>query len=180
MIQFKNTDTHFGVVSIFFHWLMAILIICIIALGLTMTSISRSDFQFKLFRWHKELGILVLMLVVLRLIWRYKNKIPSLNFLPAWERMSARGVHWILYACMILMPITGWFMSSAAGISVSFFGLFVMPNFISPNEVAHEWLEDIHVSLAFFLIGVICLHTAAALKHYFIDKDEVMQRMLKP
>ncbi|EKD74287.1 MAG: Cytochrome b561 transmembrane protein [uncultured bacterium] len=176
----KNTSSHFGLVSIFFHWIMAILIIALLIIGIYMTRIPISPLKLKLFRWHKELGVLVFMLVILRLMWRLSNITPTLSSLPLWERLAARSVHWVFYGFMFVLPITGWALSSAAGIPVSFFGLFILPNLVSPNEELRLLLTQIHMWLAYCLIAVLCLHIAAALKHHFINKDEILRRMLWP
>jgi cytochrome b561 len=175
----KNTSTQFGLISILFHWLMAILIITMLCLGIYMTRISVSPLQLKLFRWHKELGFLVLILALFRLTWRVTNITPVLQ-LPTWEKLSARTAHGLLYGFMIFLPITGWLLSSAAGIPVSFFDWFLLPNLIAPSEELRQVFTEIHEWLAYSLIGVLSLHILAALKHGFIDKDDILERMLWP
>src|SRR3990167_9432859 len=113
--------------------------------------------------------MLVFMLVFLRLYWRYLNIRPDLA-LPWWEKYAALSVHWAFYGFMFILPITGWLLSSAAGIPVSFFGWFTFPDLVSPNEDLRLLITEIHMWLAYVLIAVICLHAAAALKHYFINK----------
>src|SRR5689334_14604589 len=134
MILLKNTKNHFGITSILLHWLMAFLLILIFILGIYMTQISISPLQLKLFREHKELGMLGLMLVFLRIGWRFSNLVPSLAALARWESIAAYSVHWIFYGFMFALPITGWILSSAAGIPVAFFGLWVFPDLVTPNE----------------------------------------------
>lgn len=179
MILIKNTENRFGVMTIFLHWLMALLIIAILIAGIYMTRIPISGLKLKLFRWHKEFGMLVLMLVIFRFYWRVSNPRPELPLLW-WEKYSALSVHWAFYGFMFILPITGWLLSSAAGIPVSFFGWFTFPDLVSPNEELRLLLTEIHMWLSYVLIAVICLHAAAALKHYFINKDEILQRMLWP
>jgi cytochrome b561 len=174
----KNTEQRFGMAAITLHWLMAILLISLLALGLYMTRIPISALKLKLYGWHKELGVLALMLVTLRLGWRLGNITPTLSELPYWEKLAARSVHWIFYALMFAMPISGWLITSAAGLPVSFFGLFVLPNLIAPNEELRHLFAKIHEYLAYGLIAAICGHVVAALKHHFIDKDDIFRRML--
>lgn len=173
----KNTENQFGFVAIFLHWLMAILIIGMLALGIYMTRIPVSLLKLKLFGFHKEYGMLVLMLVILRLFWRVTNVTPALSSLPLFERFAARSVHWIFYGLMFAIPITGWLVTSAAGLPVSFFGLFVIPNLISPNDDQRLLFTQIHKWLSYGLIVVLCGHIAAALKHHFINKDDILRRM---
>lgn len=179
-MQLKNTKHNFGVVSIILHWLMAILIVCMIAVGLYMTDLPKSPEKFQFYGWHKEFGILILMLAIVRLTWRLRNITPTLEASPRWEMITARTVHWAFYFFMFANPLTGWMMSSSAGVSVSFFGLFTLPNLVSPSKTGQALFATIHQYLAFTLIAILCLHTAAALKHHFINKDSILRRMLRP
>jgi cytochrome b561 len=179
-MQLKNTKDGFGIISIIIHWLMALLIIGLLAEGLYMERISISVQKLELYGLHKEFGILVLMLVVVRLIWRIENITPSLDSLIYLERLAARSMHIAFYIFMFLLPLTGWAISQAAGLPVSFFGLFLLPDFIRPNEHLQQLFTEIHEWLAYALILAICGHVAAALKHHFIDKDTILKRMLCP
>jgi cytochrome b561 len=173
----KNSESHFGIVAILFHWVMAILIIGLLVLGLYMVRVPISLEKLKLYGWHKEYGMLALLLVVARSIWRVLNLIPLLT-LPWWEKLAARAVHYAFYGFMFAMPITGWIITSSAGLPVSFFGLFVFPDFISPNPDTMQLFQQIHKWLGYGLIATILLHAAAALKHHFINKDDILRRML--
>lgn len=173
----KNTNDRYGLVAIILHWLMAILIISLLALGLYMTSLPIGLQKLKLYGWHKEYGLLVLWLVILRLAWRLFNRTPQLS-LPWWEKIAARSVHWAFYVFMFAMPITGWLITSAAGLPVSFFGLFVLPSIVPASDASRELFEVIHQWIGYGLIAAIVLHSAAALKHHFINKDDILRRML--
>lgn len=177
MMQIKNSATRYGLVAIILHWVMTILIIGMLSLGLYMTDLPIGMQKLKFYGWHKEFGVLVLMLVTLRITWRASNITPMLN-IPTWEKIAARITHWLFYGLMFALPITGWTMSSAAGIPVSFFGWFTLPNLAAPNPALMHLLEDVHSFLAFTLIGAIVLHLCAALKHHFYDKDDILKRML--
>ena len=174
---FKNTETSYGGVAIILHWVMAILIIGLIMLGIYMVGLPISYQKLKLYGWHKEYGFLALALVVIRLWWRLINMTPQLA-LPIFEKIAARTVHWLFYFCMFAMPLTGWMITSAAGLPASFFGLFVLPNLILPNEETRLLFQLIHQWLGYALLGLIFLHTSAALKHHFINKDDILRRML--
>lgn len=182
MKSIKNTEGHFGLISIFLHWFMALLIIIMLILGFSIASLPDVGFDVlkgQLIFTHKELGVLVLTLVAFRLIWRIFNVVPALSSrIPAWQKFLARASHIALYGFMFAIPITGWCMSSAAGFSVTYFGLFNLPNLISPNvHQAHLFLE-IHKWLAFGLIATLVIHVGAALMHHFIDKDDTLRKML--
>jgi len=180
MILLKNTQNRFGLIAILIHWLMAFMLIFMVTLGLYMVRLPVSVQKLKFFGWHKEWGIVVFMLVIVRLMWRWFNSLPSLHQLPRWERVSARGVHIAFYIFMVLIPVSGWLITSFAGLPVSFFGWFLLPNLGAPNPALQLFFEQVHQWLAYALIFAFCLHVGAALKHYFINKDDIMQRMLKP
>jgi cytochrome b561 len=177
-MQLKNTNDHFGVITIFLHWIMAILLIGLVIMGLYMTWIPWSTTKLQLFGWHKEYGILALFLVTLRIIWRIQNVLPALSSLPTVERIAARTVHWTFYLLMFAIPLTGWLITSAAGLPVSFFGLFVLPNLVSSNQETMLLFENIHKWLNYGLIAIFCLHVSAALKHHFINKDDILRRII--
>ena len=175
----KNTQTQYGVVAKFIHWLMALLIIGMLALGLYMSDLPISELKLRLYGIHKEFGILILMLVMFRIVWRIGNIVPLLpNTIPVWQKFAAHAVHWMLYGFMFAMPITGWLMTSAAGLPPSFFGLFTLPSLIAPNAALFKLFIDIHSWLAYGLIATFCAHVGAALQHHFIEKDDVLRRML--
>jgi cytochrome b561 len=176
-MQLTNTDTRYGFVAIFLHWLMTIIIIGLLALGLYMVQLPISHEKLKLYGWHKEFGLLVLMLVVIRLTWRLINMTPRL-VLPLWEKIAARGAHWTLYLLMFAMPLTGWLITSAAGLPPSFFGLFVLPTLIQPNDQLLHVFQAMHQWIGYSFIAVIALHMSAALKHHFINRDDILRRML--
>lgn len=118
-MQIRNTSTKFGQVTIFFHWIMAVLIIGLLGVGLYMVRIPISLEKLKLYGWHKEYGFLVLFLAFFRLIWRLTNQLPELA-IPLLEKIAARSMHWAFYFFMFAMPISGWLITSAAGLPASF------------------------------------------------------------
>lgn len=177
-MRLKNTNRNFGLVTIFLHWLMAFLIIGLLGLGLYMVSLPISLNKVKLYGWHKEYGFLLLSLAIIRLGWRLSNTTPELS-LPILEKIAARVVHWSFYACMFALPISGWLVTSSAGLPASFFGLFLIPNLIQPNESLRPLFQLAHQYLGYALIVLIILHTSAALKHHFINNDDILKRMMK-
>jgi cytochrome b561 len=127
MTSIANTKERFGAAAMLLHWSMAFLIIGLAALGLYMVTLPDVGFNTKkivLILFHKEVGLLVLVLLAARLAWRVTHILPQLvAHLPDWQQIAARFVHLCFYALMFALPMTGWLMSSAAGIPVSFFGL---------------------------------------------------------
>lgn len=176
-MRLKNSENEYGLIAISLHWIMAVLMIGLLAIGLYMTPLPVSIEKLKLYGWHKELGLLVLALAMIRLTWRLSNKTPHL-VIPWYEKIAARFVHWAFYGFMFAMPITGWLITSAAGLPASFFGLFTLPNLIEPNEQARLFFQWIHHWLGYALIVAILLHVTGALKHHLIDKDDILRRMI--
>ena len=175
----KNTNDRYGTIAIFLHWVMAFIIIFMLALGLYMVRLPVSPQKIKLFGWHKEFGMLILMLACFRIGWRLASTIPTLpKEIPSWQKIAARTVHWAMYVFMFAMPITGWLTTSAADFPVSFFGLFTIPTLIAPDAHLRELFGEIHEWIAYGLIATICIHIAAAIKHHFINKDNVLIGML--
>lgn len=174
---FKNTIDRYGLVSILFHWIMAILIIGMLALGLYMTDLPISLQKLKLYGIHKEFGILILMLVALRIIWRAYNVSPRLpSYMVGWQKIIAKLVHYAFYFFMVVLPITGWIISSSADVTVSFFGWFLLPNLVAPDKNRQLLFSTIHTWLAYSLITIIALHIAAVFEH-FIHKNNLLKKI---
>lgn len=165
--------------SIFFHWLIAILIIAAFGLGLYMTDLRISPTKLKLYSWHKWLGVTILGLVALRLIVKLFKGTPVYpNSMKNWEKQVAKLTHLALYFLMFAVPISGYFYTYAAGFPINYFGLIELPALIAPNPEIKNTLKELHEILANSMLILVLLHFAAALKHYFIDKDGILQRML--
>lgn len=174
----RNTSDRYGLLAILLHWTIAVLIIGMLCLGLYMTDLPVSPLKLKLYGLHKAFGVLVLMLALIRIMWSLSNMTPQLSsYLPTWQKLAARSVHFAFYIFMLLMPITGWLMSSAAGFPVSFFGLFTLPDLIAHNEKLRVIFAEIHEFSAFALIAAIVAHVGATVQHYVIYKENVIKRM---
>ncbi|GAB3465042.1 cytochrome b [Massilia terrae] len=182
MAPIRNTEDRYGSVAILLHWLMAFLMIGLVALGLYMVRLPDVGFDTKkitLILLHKEFGLLVLLLFAVRLAWRITQILPQLvAHLPDWQKVAARFVHLCFYALMFALPVSGWLMSSAAGIPVSFFGLFLLPDFLPHDEYLFQRLIGIHKWFAYGLILLIFVHVGAALRHHFLFKDDTVRKML--
>ena len=175
----RNNTLKYGSVAKLFHWLVAILIISLIIVGLVIDQMSASPQKLQLLGLHKSFGITVLSLAFLRFAWKLSNVAPLLPFkMGRWEKYAAHAGHALLYFFMFAMPLSGWFMSSAAGYTVSVFGWFTMPNVIGPNQELRAFFSEAHEYMAFGLIAMITLHVFAALLHHFYYKDNVLLRML--
>lgn len=178
-MSLKNTHDSYGSVTKIFHWTIATIIYIMLTIGFVMGNISNDSLADKLYYYHKATGITVLGIMVLRMLWRIINIRPKLpESVPKWQRLASSAVHYGLYILLFAMPLSGWIMSSANGTPPSVFGLFQMPAIVATNKAVTKTFAEIHELLAFVLIAFIVIHVAAALKHYFIDKDQVLQRML--
>lgn len=179
-MPYRNTQIEYGTVAKAFHWVIALLIIVMLCVGLYMTNVKMPMGQkFQIFGLHKSTGMLILMLASLRLLWRLINTHPiPLPSHQAWEKALAKLVHGLLYGAMFLMPLTGWIGSSAKNFTVSFFGLFPLPNLVGRNDALAKTMWQIHEYAAYALIGLIALHFAGAMKHHLIDRDGTLWRML--
>ena len=175
---FRNSETRYGIVAKLFHWLMAILIIAIFALGLYMVELSYYDRWYKdSLEIHKSTGLLIALLWLLRLTWKKTSIAPKTLSLHAWETKIAHLAHFGLYLLMALICVSGYLISTADGDGISFYGLFDVPASVT-GENQEDTAGVIHKYLAWALIALVALHVAGALKHHFIDKDNTLRRMV--
>jgi len=175
----RNTTDRWGAVAQTFHWLIVALITLQVTLGNIAVRLPLGGKKVERFAQHKSVGITILSLVVLRVLWRWANPTPSLpGTLKPYERVLAHLTHAGLYILLFAMPLTGWMMTSARGFPASWFGLFQLPDFVPKNQTLYEVMKETHDLLALALYAVVFLHVAAALKHHFLLKDEVLRRML--
>lgn len=174
-------------VAITLHWLIAISILGLLAIGLTMENkdIYPQNVQFQLFQFHKSLGLSVLVLSVARLLWRLLHKPPALPAeMPAWEVFAAKATHWAFYGLMFAIPLTGWALVSTSswGLPTIWFGLFEWPHlpldFLGNKESVNDASGDAHELLAYLLMALLAMHVGAALKHYVWNRDNVVSHMI--
>jgi len=178
-MQVKNSSTQWGVVSKTLHWVIVVLIIVQYTLAEVADDLPLGLQKLTVLARHKSIGITILGLAILRLLWRWTNPTPELpNTLKPYERVLAKFTHFTLYVLLFAMPITGWLMSSAANFPVSWFGWFTLPDFVAPDKGLQELLHEVHENLFRVLVTLAVLHVAAALKHHFWLKDNVLKRML--
>ena len=161
-----------------FHWLMAAMILGLVAVGAVMVELPKGAWRADLHSVHKQVGVAVLLLVGPRLVYRLWRGVPSLpDGMPRWEQVMAKVGHWGLYAMMLLVPISGIVMSQAGDHPVQLLG-WVLPTVIEPDKDWHELFEDAHGLLAYTTLALVVGHAGAALRHHFILKDQVLARML--
>lgn len=171
--------THYTRTAKGLHWLMALMLFGLLALGFYMADLPLSPTKLKLFSWHKWAGVSVFMLVFVRLAWRITHQPPALpTTMPKHMQLAAHAGHLALYGLMLVIPLSGWLMSSAKGFQTVWFGILPLPDLLAKNKELGTLLQEVHESLNFLLIAVIAVHVLAALKHHFIDKDDILKRML--
>lgn len=164
--------------AIVLHWLIAAAILAQIALGLWMIGIPKEPVGVRAgwFNLHKSTGMTLALLVLLRLIWRLTHRPPPLPMtLPGWQRRAAGASHFLLYACMLAMPLSGFFGSVASGFPIKYFGITVP--ITAKDPALKDFLSIVHLSTGCLFGALITLHVAAALKHRWLDRDSVFERM---
>lgn len=162
-----------------FHWGMALLFVGLITLGFVMTDMSLSPEKLQYYAWHKWAGVTVFMLVWLRLGWRVFNPPPAYpdTMSPLLQRI-AHLVHVALYGLMVVIPVSGWLLSSAKGVQTVWLGVLPLPDLLEKDKELGHLLHEVHEALNFVLLFLLAGHVAAALKHHWIDKDDILKRML--
>ena len=161
------------------HWLMAVLLIGLLALGFYMHDLPLSPEKLQYYSWHKWAGVCVFILVIARLAWRLGHRPPALpGHMARIEQLVAHAGHHLLYFLMFAIPLSGWLMSSAKGFQTVLFGVVPLPDLLAKNKETGDLLQSLHWALNMLLAATVLGHAAAALKHHFIDKDDVLARML--
>jgi len=173
----STQPTHFALLARLLHWLMALMIIAMLFIGAGLAA-SVSERHEWLIHLHKPLGIAILALVIVRLAVRFSTRQPPLpGDLPRWQVLAAKASHWLLYALMLVLPLLGWAMISAAGDPVMLSHSVQLPALVSANAPLFAVLRKAHGYLAYVLFFTVLLHLAAALFHGLIRRDDVLQSM---
>lgn len=169
----------YGPVAISLHWIVAALILFNLAFGLYLVGLPLSPQKLRYFSYHKWIGVTVLLLATARLLWRLGHPAPALPAaMPTWERRAAHVSHALLYVLFFAAPLSGWLFSSANGFQTVYLGVVPIPDLLGKNKEVADVLKIAHHWINYTLAAVIAVHAAAALKHHFIDRDDVLVRML--
>lgn len=169
----------YGAIAMLLHWLLALLIVLLLALGWYMAGLPFSPARLKLFNWHKWLGTTILLMSALRLGWRLRHAAPSLpGTMAGWEAALAHLTHALLYILFFAVPLIGWARSNAAGFPIVYLGLLPLPDLVGKNPALAESLKQAHAVAAWMLAALVALHVAAAIKHAIVERDGVLSRML--
>lgn len=173
----------YTLVAVLLHWLLGLAIFGIFAVGVFMADLPFSPLRLKLYNWHKWAGVTFLALSALRLLWRLGHRPPALpraieQAMPSWQMRAYHATHHLLYLLFFAVPLIGWAYSSAAGFPIVLFGQFPLPDFVTHDKALADMIKPWHEISAVTLMGLACLHIAAALKHQWIDRDGLISRMV--
>ena len=180
--MWKNGRNRYGLVSISFHWALALTFVGLVGLGVWMVGLSYYDPWYNdSLAIHKAIGIVALALALAKFSWRLADPKPALAAdLKRHERTGATAMHWLLNALIVLVPATGYVISTSEGAGIDMFGLFDVPALLGKSEQLRDLAIDLHYYLAYGGIALVAVHASAALKHHFIDRGSTLKRMLNP
>lgn len=168
----KNSSTEWGSLARFFHWAMALMFVVQYLAG-------EYDDAFGGSRFHVSFGLSLVGLILLRLIWRLANPVPTpIAGSKPWERTAARAVHYTWYMLMFALPLSGMVWRQASGKPLAFWGWFKLPVWIDKDKALAHNAHEVHEWLGTIALILLALHIAAALKHHYIDRDATLKRML--
>ena len=172
-----NTSDQWSWLSKVFHWVIAVLIFIQIPLGYYADDLKLSPLKIDMFVWHKSIGMLILMLVILRLLWRIKSTIPTAIAGTAIEKSMATAAHYVLYCLMLALPVSGWVISSAANFPVKLFWLIPLPAISGPDESVKLLATEVHEVCVVTLILILIVHIGAAFRHHVLLHNNALKRM---
>ena len=175
----NNTTASYSKTSKTFHWLLALLILTMLGVGLYMANLPNTSEKWTFYALHKATGVVVLVLVTLRLLWRWSSIVPDLpQDFPAWQHRAAQVTHFLLYVLMFAGPISGMLMSLLGGHAIAFYGLFTIPALYPKGSWISGLSHTVHTQLIYLWVALLGLHIVAALYHHFIRKDDILKRMV--
>ena len=178
-IESMYMQQHYTAVAKLFHWGMALLIVGLVTMGLVMTDMELSPEKLQYYSWHKWAGVSVFLLVWLRLLWRLVNPPPAYpNSMSKVVQRFAHAGHAVLYCLMVIIPISGWLLSSAKGVPTVWFGVLPLPDLLEKDKELGHLLHEVHESLNYLMLLLLAGHIAAAFKHHWFDRDDILKRML--
>ncbi len=178
-MSLRNPVDRWGGISQSLHWLVVALILATGLIGLLMGDMRASPTKVQVYALHKSLGLTILALATLRLLWRlYAGAPQAVPGTPRWQGRVASVTHWLLYALLLAIPLSGWAFNSAAGYPLQWFGLFNLPALVGRDAGLRVTARDLHEALFWGLVAVTLLHAAAALYHHAVLRDATLARML--
>lgn len=178
-MSYRNTILGYGSITKWLHWLIALFVICLLIIGFFMDDISSAATKHFVFNLHKLFGLTVLALMFLRITWTLGNIIPPLPTpVEGWERLLLNTVKILFYLSLILMPLSGWVMATASGKPPHLFSMYIAAPGIPVDKHLADTAYSVHAFLAWTILVLLFLHISGAVKHQFINKDNLLRRML--
>lgn len=179
-MKWRNDSNHFGLFSVLLHWSVAVTVFAMFFLGDWMRGLTYYSPWYRTApNLHKSIGIILLIVMIIRLVWRWLNPPPAA--LPEHgplTRAGARAGHWLLYAGLFVVMISGYLISTANGRPINVFGLFNVPALIQGLPDQADIAGKVHRYAAWAVVILAVVHALAALKHHFLDRDRTLLRML--
>lgn len=177
-----HTPARYTFVAMGLHWVLGAALVAVFVLGVYMADLPFSPQRLKLYNWHKWAGITLLALSAVRVLWRATHRPPPLPpsiqaAMPAWQQWAHHATHHALYLLFFLVPLVGWAYSSAAGFPIVFLGVLALPDFVPVSPALAEALKPLHKISAITMAVLVLMHIGAALKHQWIDRDQLLTRM---
>ena len=178
-MQIRDTAWNYGFTSILLHWVSAGLIAVLFILGQIAEDMSRGPEKTELMNVHQSLGMLLLIIVLARLVWRLGQGFPKSEQIKTnkLERL-ARAWHWLLLILIIAIPASGYLAAESGFRDLNFFGLFTLPDLIGTDRDIHAVFEEVHEIFSKLIIPVVLLHVLGALKHHYFDRDGTLKKMV--
>lgn len=178
-MQIRNSSARYGLVAIIIHWIVAVTVIGLFALGYWMVDLTYyHDWYKRAPDIHRSIGLLLLGLMVVRVVWRAINSSPSpLSSHKRWEVVMAHAAHGLLYVLLFVAMASGYLISTADGSAISVFGWFDVPSLTGQIKGLEDIAGTVHYWSTWAIVGLASVHAAGALKHHFIDRDTTLRRM---
>ncbi len=173
----STADPRYTKVAIWLHWAIGLAVIANIGLAMLTEGLPRETHRAAM-GVHKALGITILALALARILWRLFHRPPPRPAgTPRWEIWTSRGVHFLFYALLILLPLSGWVWMSAADRPIDVFGLFELPSIVAPGKALADVMHERHELMGLTMLGLVVIHLLAVGKHHFIDRNRPLSRM---
>ncbi|MCC8978856.1 cytochrome b [Bradyrhizobium acaciae] len=169
---------HYGTTAKLLHWVIVALLAVQYPIGWLMPDIHRGQAPGAAMTLHISFGIIILVLISVRFVWRLTHPVAPESSLPAWQRLSSEAVHWMLYVFVLATTVSGWLFASFRGWTISFLYMMPLPMLASDNAAAGKAIDGLHQAAEWSLLVLIGIHIATALVHLLIYRDRIMQRML--
>jgi cytochrome b561 len=177
----RNSHSAWGAIARTFHWLIAVLAIFLIAYGGWMAHFAPRPDRLMHYSFHSSIGYDLLLLLVFRLCWRAMDPAPlTPPGMVRWERVAAMSSHFLLYVLLLAVSVTGWLLAGTLRrpLSATLLGFIPVPVLNNSGDRAfHDLMEHTHQILSYVLLALVVVHVAAALRHHYIKKNDVLRRM---